>query len=84
MKRTVSTSATATILPMRPAAPAPTIVRFPRPSRNVPLERARRSVSAIAAASSDNSENALSQVRDRLLRMIVDNERNRTHGNRAS
>ena len=81
MKRNVMNLSAATILPLRPADPAPMIVRFPRQARSLSHERARHGVDALALGGRDA---ALGQVRNRLLRMIVENERNRTNGNRAS
>jgi hypothetical protein len=81
MKRNVTSLSAATILPLRPEDPKPTIVRFPRPLANLPIERARHGVDALTLESRNT---AIGQVRNRLLRMIVENERNRTNGNRAS
>jgi hypothetical protein len=75
MNRTVS-HPRPVILPMPTLEVEPKIVRFPgrRNSR-------RR---AAAKSASEPRDSVLSEARDRLFRMIVANEWDRSHGNRAS
>ena len=60
----------------------PRILRFPAALKDSRREPPRGRDQKHAATSPPNA--ALSQMRTRLYRMIVENERGRTHGNRAS
>ena len=79
MKRTVSQPV---IIPLRAAIRmSPVTEKSELPARRTQVNRLH---SIADDPQRDPRENALKQVRARLLRMIVDNEWDRSHGNRAS
>jgi len=61
--------------------PAPRILPFPRRAKSTSAKSGPPTQDE-AAAASDSSE--LREVRERLFRMIVANQWDRSHGNRAS
>jgi hypothetical protein len=61
----------------------PVILRF-RNSEPSPRPRRAGRLRLVADTHDVTAPAALTPLRDRLLRMIVENERDRSHGNRAS
>lgn len=83
MNRTLSRPV---ILRLPSDEPQPRILRFPKRAvtRRGEDSTATQRGSAPAAPNDDSSNADLSAVRERLLRMIVTSEWDRSHGNRAS